>query len=317
MGTNYSTVTEFILTGFSRRPDLQTFLFFLFLLIYIFTVVGNIGIIFLVYHNSKFHTPMYYFIGNLAFLDLCYSADITPKMLADLVSEQKTISYSGCAIQLFFFSALGSTECVLFAVMAYDRYIAICNPLNYTLFMMEKTCVGLVAASYTVGFLHSLIETSCTFHLSFCASNILHHFACDFPQLLSISCTDSAANEIVLFVFSSSVTMPSVIIILASYISVFMAIFKINTTEGRQKPFSTCASHITAVALLYGTVLYVYLKPRSSTETVSMATVFYTVILPMLNPIIYSLRNKEIKVALKKYIKIFFTKKTLKTIPLQ
>ncbi|XP_075062033.1 olfactory receptor 5AR1-like [Mixophyes fleayi] len=300
-GNNQSLVNEFVLIGFSKRPDLCVFLCLLFLSIYLTSLLGNSGIIFIVLSNIQFHTPMYFFISNLSFIDLVYSSDIVPKMLAGLIFDQRSISYVGCAIQLFVFCALGSTECILFAVMAYDRYVAICNPLNYNLIMEKRTCLGLVSGTYTVGILHSIIETCFTFHLSFCASNVLYHFACDFPPLLSISCTDTTINEIVLFIFSSSVTVPSIALILMSYVSISIAIQRITAKEGRQKAFSTCASHITAVTLLYTTVLYVYLSPKSSSsrDNVNMATVFYTVVLPMLNPMIYSLRNKDIKTALK------------------
>ncbi|KAM4038484.1 olfactory receptor 5D18-like [Anomaloglossus baeobatrachus] len=221
-------------------------------------------------------------------------------MLVGLYFSKTSISYFGCAIQLFAFCALGSTECILFAVMAYDRYVAICNPLNYNLIMQQKTCLGLLLGAYSTGLLHSLIETCCTFHLSFCSSNVLHHFVCDFPPLLSISCTDTTINELILFFFSSFVTVPSIVVILGSYVSIFTTILKIRAPEGRQKAYSTCASHIIAVTLLYSTVLFVYLSPKSpsSRNNVNMATVFYTVVLPMLNPLIYSLRNKEIKLAI-------------------
>ncbi|KAM4748976.1 olfactory receptor 5AR1-like [Rhinophrynus dorsalis] len=311
-GINYSIVTEFILVGFSIRSDLQTIFFLLFLLIYLFTILGNTCIIFLVHHKVHLHTPMYYFISNLSFLDLCYSADIAPKMIVDLLSDRKTISYIGCAIQLFFFSALGSTECILFAVMAFDRYVAICKPLNYTLVMRHKICVALVAGAYTAGFLHSFIETCCTFSLSFCASNVLHHFACDFPPLLSISCTDTTINEMILFILSSSIIMPSVLIILVSYVSIFVVILKIKSRGGRRKAFSTCASHITAFTLFYGTGLYVYLNPKSSAESGKVATVFYAVVISMLNPMIYSFINKDIKAAFKSMYKKLFLMKCVK-----
>ncbi|XP_053319725.1 olfactory receptor 1019-like [Spea bombifrons] len=300
-GMNITKVNEFILMGLSERQDLQIFLFMLFLMIYLITILGNVGIIIIVYHNSQLHTPMYFFISSLSFLDLCYSSDIAPKMIVDLLSAKRNISYIGCALQLFFFTGLGCTESFLFAVMAYDRYVAICNPLNYSLAMQPKTCLGLVSGAYTAGFLHSVIETCCTFSLSFCASNILNHFACDFPPLFSISCTDTAVNELILFVFASSVTMSSILVIFVSYLSIFLAILKIKAVTGRKKAFSTCSSHITAITLFYSTVIYVYLKPTSKTSVhkASVATVFYTVVIPMLNPMIYSLRNKDIKVSLK------------------
>ncbi|XP_069814420.1 olfactory receptor 5AR1-like [Dendropsophus ebraccatus] len=297
---NHSLIHEFVLMGFSGRRYQNICLFFMFLIIYIISILGNIGIIYLVYTNIKFHTPMYFFLSNLSVIDIVYASDIAPKMLMGLYFSKTSISYFGCAIQLFIFCALGSTECILFAVMAYDRYVAICSPLNYSIIMQEKTCLGLMLGAYSTGILHSLIETCCTFHLSFCSSNILQHFVCDFPPLLSISCTDTTINEIVLFFFSSLVTAPSVALILGSYASIFVTILKITTPEGRQKAYSTCASHIIAVTLLYSTVLYVYLSPKSpsSRNNINIATVFYTVVLPMLNPVIYSLRNKDIKLAI-------------------
>ncbi|KAM9311859.1 olfactory receptor 5T17-like [Gastrophryne carolinensis] len=257
-------------------------------------------IISVVYNNDRLHTPMYYFICSLSILDLCFSSDITPNVLVNLLLERKVISYAGCVAQLFLFAALGSTECILFAVMAYDRYMAICNPLNYTVVMQKKTCLKLVCGAYTAGILHSLIETCFTFHLSFCASNVLHDFVCDFPPLLSISCTDTTINEIVLFIFSAAVNIPPIAVIIWSYASISVSIWKIKSSHGRKKAFSTCASHLIAVTLFYGTVLYVYLSPKSkfTIERRSVATVFYTIVIPMLNPIIYSLRNKDIHAAL-------------------
>ncbi|XP_072006287.1 olfactory receptor 5AR1-like [Engystomops pustulosus] len=301
---NGSKLDEFILTGFSPEPHIQKLLYVVFLLIYLITIFGNACVIFLVNTNPHLKIPMYYFISNLAFLDISYSSCIAPKTLVDLLSHHKAISYFGCATQLFFYSGLGSTESFLFAVMAYDRYMAICNPLIYQLIMQQRTCVRLVYGAYSGGFLHSLIETCCTFRLSFCASHVLHHFVCDFPPLLKISCMDTTINEIVLFTFSSLVTMSSILVIVASYISIVLAVMKISSTDGRLKAFSTCASHITAVILFYGTVLYVYLRPKSqsSIETGSVASVFYTMVIPMLNPLIYSMRNKDIKLSLQRLL---------------
>ncbi|XP_018430014.1 PREDICTED: olfactory receptor 1019-like [Nanorana parkeri] len=299
--SNDTFVNEFILTGFSRRPDLQIVFFLVFLSIYLITLLGNLLIVFAVCHNERLKTPMYYFLCSLSILDVCLSSDIAPNMLSNLLSEQKTISYAGCFVQLYFFCVLGSTECILFAVMAYDRYVAICNPLNYILVMQKKTCLGLICGAYMAGVVHSLIEVSCTLQLSFCASNVLHHFACDFPPLLSISCTDTTINEFVLFIFSSLITVPSILVIIVSYVSIIVCVLKIKSANGGLKAFSTCASHITAVTLCYGTTLYVYLSPKSEStvENRSVATVFYSVVIPMLNPIIYSLRNKDIHMAVK------------------
>ncbi|XP_063302382.1 olfactory receptor 5AP2-like [Pelobates fuscus] len=298
---NGSTVTEFILMGLSSRHDIQIGLFPIFLLIYIFTILGNTGIIFLVYKNARLRTPMYFFICSLSFLDLCYSSDITPKMIVDLLYEKKTISYVGCAVQLFFFCAFGTTECCLFAVMAYDRYVAICNPLNYNIVMRSTTCTVLMSGAYSIGFVHALIEICFTFRLSFCASNILHHFVCDFPPLLNISCTDTSINELIIFIFASSITMVSIMVIVMSYIAIFLDILKIKNLKGRKKAFSTCSSHIIAASILYSIILFVYLTPKSKTFVQSelIAAVMYTVALPMINPIIYSFRNKDIKVSLK------------------
>ncbi|XP_063301790.1 olfactory receptor 5M5-like [Pelobates fuscus] len=298
--TNSSRVNEFILMDFSESHEMQTVLFFLFLLIYIFTVLGNAEIIFLVYYNTQLHTAMYYFISSLSFLDICYSTDIVPQMIAVLLSEKKTISYVGCAVQFFFLCAFGSTESCLLAVMAYDRHVAICNPLNYSLIMQQRTCWELVSGAYTIGFLHSVIETCCTFSLSFCSSNILHHFACDLQSLLRLSCTDTKVIELPQFILASLFVFPPVLIILTSYISIYLAIIKIKAKESRRKAFSTCVSHIILVTLLYGTLFYAYLSPKSkySSENKVGATFVYAVLIPMLNPIIYSFRNKDIKTAM-------------------
>ncbi|XP_073510815.1 olfactory receptor 5I1-like [Phyllobates terribilis] len=298
--SNHSFINEFILIGFSERSELRIFLSLLLLFIYLTSVLGNGGILFLISNNVKFHIPMYFFISNVSLIDLVYSSNIIPKILVGLIFDQRSISYFGCATQLFFYCALGSTECILFAVMAYDRYMAICNPLNYNLIMQHNTCLRLMLLAYIPGFLHSLIEICCTFRLSFCESNVLHHFVCDFPPLLRISCSDTTINEMIIFICSSSIITPCIIFILVSYGSIFIVILKITAAGGRQKAFSTCTSHITAVTLFYGTLLSVYVSPKSlsSTDNVHIATIFYTVVLPMLNPIIYSSRNKDIKSAL-------------------
>ncbi|XP_073443135.1 olfactory receptor 5B21-like [Dendrobates tinctorius] len=298
--SNHSFINEFILTGFSERSELRIFLSILLLFIYLTSVLGNGGILFLVSHNVNFHVPMYFFIANLSLIDVVYSSNIIPKILAGLIFDQRSISYLGCATQLFFYCALGSTECVLFAVMAYDRYMAICNPLNYNLIMQHNACLRLVLVAYIPGFLHSLVEICCTFRLSFCESNVLHHFVCDFPPLLRIACSDTTINEMIIFICSSSIITPCIIFILASYGSIIIVVRKMTAAGGRQKAFSTCTSHITAVALFYGTLLSVYFSPKSlsSADNVHVATIFYTVVLPMLNPVIYGLRNKHIKSAL-------------------
>ncbi|XP_053319723.1 olfactory receptor 5I1-like [Spea bombifrons] len=298
---NSSRVTEFILIDFCTKPEDKIVFFLLFSLMYMMTVFGNGGIIFLVYHNTQLHTPMYCFITSLSFLDLCYSSDIVPKMLVNFLSEKKSISYIGCAVQLFVFCFLGSAECFLFAVMAYDRYVAICKPLNYVLVMQTQTCVSLISVAYAAGFLHSVIEICCTFSLSFCSSNTLHHFACDFPPLLDVSCTDTSLNEWILFILSSAIIISSIFIILMSYVTIFTVILKMKSNKGRKKAFSTCVSHIMSVTLLFGTLTYAYLSPKSksSNGNGAVATVFYAVVMPLLNPMIYSFRNKDIISVLK------------------
>ncbi|XP_029431429.1 olfactory receptor 1020-like [Rhinatrema bivittatum] len=299
--TNLSTVSEFVLLGLTNDPHLQMILFMLFLLIYIITLLANGGIITVIRINPCLHTPMYFFLTYLSFVDLCYSSTITPNMLANFLRERKTISFLGCAIQLFFYCGFGSTECLLLAVMAYDRYVAICNPLRYTVIMTKKLCIQLLVIAYGGGFLHSLIQTGCTFRLLFCSSNEINHFACDFPPLLILSCTDTSINELLLFVLAGFLTISAVLVILVSYVYILVTILRIQSAVGRHKAFSTCASHLTCVTLYFGTIFFMYLRPSSSysKEQDKVISIFYTVVISMLNPLIYSLRNKDVKHALK------------------
>ncbi|XP_030046147.1 olfactory receptor 5I1-like [Microcaecilia unicolor] len=302
--TNESTVTEFILLGLTDDPHLKSFLFLLFLGLYILTLLSNIVIITMIKITPRLQTPMYFFLSHLSFLDLCYCSNITPNMLVNFLSEKKSISFLGCMVQLFIFCSLGSTQCLMLAVMAYDRYVAVCSPLLYTVIMTKKLCIQLEIAAYMGGIIHSLIQTGCTFRLSFCGSNVINHFACDFPPLLIISCTSTYINELVLFIFASLVSMGAFLIILISYVYILFTILKLHSTVERQKTFSTCASHLTCVTLLYGTVLVTYLRPSSSysQEQDKVISLIYTVIIPFLNPLIYSLRNKEVKAAFRKVV---------------
>nr|XP_008508266.1 PREDICTED: olfactory receptor 5AR1-like [Equus przewalskii] len=301
---NCTMFTDFIFLGLSDRQDVQQGLFVLFLLVYGITVVANLGMILLIKMDSRLHTPMYYFLSNLSFCDVGYSSTITPKMLADFLSEQKTIPYNLCAIQLYFFGAFANAECFMLAVMAYDRYVAICNPLLYTSAMSRRVCTQLVAIVYIEGLVDSVIHTCCTFQLSFCNSNIINHFFCDIPPLLALSTSDTTINEIVLFTFGSCVLGCSIITVLLSYSYIITTILRMNSAEGRRKAFSTCTSHLTTVAIFHLTLLFTYLRPSSSysMDTDKMSSVFYTVVIPMLNPLIYSLRNNDVKSALKKAI---------------
>ncbi|XP_006869978.1 PREDICTED: olfactory receptor 12-like [Chrysochloris asiatica] len=301
---NYSEVTEFILLGFRTPPELQILLFFIFLLIYMITVVGNISMIIIIKVDSRLHTPMYFFLRNLSYLDLCYSTVITPKTLTNFLSNEKKISYNGCAAQFFFFALFVTTEGFLLAVMAFDRFSAICSPLLYPMHMSQKVCVQLVSGSYICGGINSIVQTSFTFSLHFCGENRLDHFFCDVPALIEISCVDTYVNEIVLFIFSSLIIIVTTMVILISYIYILSTVLKIPSTQGRSKTFSTCGSHIAVVSLFYGTVFFMYAQPGaiSSPQQNKIIAVFYTLIIPMLNPLIYSLRNRDVKDAVKKIL---------------
>ncbi|XP_054826047.1 olfactory receptor 1019-like [Eublepharis macularius] len=281
---------------------MQLPLFMMFLFIYVITVIGNLGMIVLICTQSQFHNPMYFFLGNLSFLDLCNSSVIVPKMLAGFIAESKRISYNACALQLYLFILFSDIECILLGLMAYDRYVAICNPLLYTVIMSRKVCKQLMAAVYFVGTVDSIAYTYCTFRLSFCSSNIINHFFCDIPPLLELSCSDTYFSEIVMFIFVAYVEAGSIGMILVSYAYILSTILRMRSAASRHKAFSTCASHLTAVGIFHGTVLFMYLRPSSSysMDQDKWASVFYTIIIPMLNPLIYSLRNKDVKHALTK-----------------
>ncbi|CAM9435781.1 unnamed protein product [Rangifer tarandus platyrhynchus] len=301
---NCSSLTEFILWGITDKPEVQQALFAVFLLVYGVTVVANAGMIMLIKVDPRLHTPMYYLLSNLSFCDVCYSSAVSPKMLADFLSEQKRIPFDLCAVQMYFWGTFADVECLMLAVMAYDRYVAICNPLLYTVSMSRKLCTQLISVVYVEGLVDSAIHTCGTFRLSFCSSNVINHFFCDFPALLALSSSDTSINEIMLFVSSSCVVGTSVITVLLSYTYIIATILRMNSAEGRRKAFSTCASHLTAVAIFHGTLLFMYFRPSSSysMDTDKIASVFYTVVIPMLNPLIYSLRNKDVKVAIGKAI---------------
>ncbi|KAB1254794.1 Olfactory receptor 8B3 [Camelus dromedarius] len=302
LARNDSLVTEFILAGLTDRPELQQPLFCLFLMIYIVTLVGNLGLIILIGLNSHLHTPMYYFLFNLSFVDLCYSSVFTPKMLMNFVSMKNIISYVGCMTQLFFFLFFVISECYMLTSMAYDRYVAICNPLLYKVTMSRRVCVVLSLAAYVMGFAGASAHTGCMLRLTFCNVNIINHYLCDILPLLQLSCTSTYVNElVVLIVVSINIAVPSVTI-LVSYIFILTSILHIRSAQGRSKAFSTCSSHVIALSILYGSAAFMYLKCSSpgSMEQGKVSSVFYTHTGPMLNPLIYSLRNKDVKVALRK-----------------
>ncbi|XP_045412987.1 olfactory receptor 5T1-like [Lemur catta] len=300
---NVTEVTMFILMGFTDDFELPVFLFLLFLAIYLFTLIGNLGLVVLVIGESQLHNPMYYFLSVLSFLDACYSTVVTPKMLVNFLAEDKAISFFGCATQMFLFVALGTTECFLLAAMAYDRYVAIYNPLLYAVSMSPRVYVPLIIASYGGGILHATIHTVATFSLSFCGSNEIRHVFCDIPPLLAISCSDTHTNQLLLFYFVGSIEIVTILIVLISYGFIVLAILKMHSAGGRQKVFSTCGSHLTGVVVYHGTILFMYVRPSSSyaLEHDMVASIFYTIVIPMLNPIIYSLRNKDVKEAMKRH----------------
>ncbi|XP_006260821.1 olfactory receptor 5AR1-like [Alligator mississippiensis] len=302
---NHTAITEFILLGFTDNPKLQIFLFVVFLMIYLLTMLGNLTLIVLIRTDSQLHTPMYFFISNLALLDVGYSTIIAPSTLMTLAGEPKAISLAGCAIQFFLFCIAVSCECYLLAVMAYDRFTAICNPLLYTVIMSRQFCVMLVVGSYFISCLNSTIQTIFIFCLSFCDSNVIDHFFCDGPPVMTLSCSSTYITDIVHFTCCAMVVTSTLLIIFVSYIYIIVAILKIKSAMGRHKAFSTCASHLMAITLLYGTGSFMYLRTNSKSyvDQDKIISVFYTLAIPMLNPMIYSLRNKEVKEAFRRTIK--------------
>lgn len=300
MAENGTVVRVFILMGFQLQAELQVGLFFVFLVLYLLTMGGNLGMIVLIQSDSRFQTPMYFFLSHLSFLDICYSSVIVPQLLETLNTEKMVMAYERCATQFFFFTLCASTECFLLAVMAYDRYVAVCNPLLYATAMTPQTCWGLVAGAYAGGMLNTVIRTGCTFSISFCKSTHVDFFFCDLPPLLKLACSETRLQEQVIYIFAFLVITTSISVILISYLFIIWAILKIHTVGGKAKTFSTCASHMTAVALFFGTLMFMYLKGNmgKSLGEDKIVSVFYTVIIPMLNPMIYSLRNKEVKEAL-------------------
>ncbi|XP_036114931.1 olfactory receptor 8K1 [Molossus molossus] len=300
--TSVTEVTEFILMGITDNPGLQAPLFGIFLVIYLITVMGNLGMVILTHLDSKLHTPMYFFLRHLSITDLGYSTVIGPKMMANFVMHKNTISYNWCATQLASFEIFIITELFILSAMAYDRYVAICKPLLYVVIMAEKVRWVLVLTPYLYSTFVSLFLTIKLFRLSFCGSNIIRYFYCDSVPLISILCSDTRELELIILIFSGCNLLSSLLIILVSYMFILVAILRMKSTAGRYKAFSTCSSHLTVVVVFYGTLLFIYLQPKSSHtfDIDKMASVFYTLVIPMLNPLIYSLRNKEVKDALKR-----------------
>ncbi|KAM5318298.1 uncharacterized protein AAES06_018261 [Glossophaga mutica] len=303
---NFTIVTEFMLLGLTDRAELKVFLFVLFMLIYMISLVGNLGMLFLIYTTPKLQTPMYHFLSCMSFVDACCSSLFAPQMLLNFFVEWNTISYSACIVQFFFLASLLTTEGLLLAAMAYDRYMAIVNPLLYTVAMTKIVCVALVIGSCVGGVINSLTHTIGLLKLSFCGPNVIHHFFCDLPPLLKLSCSDTSMNELLLLIFTGVIAIITFLTVMISYVFIVAAILRIRSAAGRQRAFSTCASHLTAVTLFYGSVSFSYIQPSSqySLEQEKVVSVFYTLVIPMLNPLIYSLRNKEVKDAVKRAVEM-------------
>uniref|UniRef100_A0A8C6H4D7 Olfactory receptor n=1 Tax=Mus spicilegus TaxID=10103 RepID=A0A8C6H4D7_MUSSI len=299
---NCTFMAEFILLGFSDVPELAIFLFLVFLVIYGVTVIANLGMTVLIQVSSQLHTPMYFFLSHLSFVDFCYASIIVPKMFTDIINKDQVISYLECMLQFYLFCTFAITEVFLLAVMAYDRFVAICNPLLYTVIMSPKLRLVLVSCCYLYASVCSLIHLCLALEITAFKSNVINHFFCDLPPLLSLACSDVSTNEFFLFIIVNFNEILTIVIIFTSYLFILITILKMRSAEGRRKAFSTCASHLTVIMVFHGTILFIYCQPNSgnSLDVDKVTTVFYTVIIPMLNPLIYSLRNKDVKEALRK-----------------
>ncbi|XP_042532910.1 olfactory receptor 5AC1-like [Dipodomys spectabilis] len=305
MEANQTLVTEFFLKGVTERPELRVPLFLVFFFIYVITMVGNLGLMLLIWKDSHLHTPMYYFLGSLAFADACTSSSVTPKMLMNLLTRNHMISRLECFFQYYFFCNSATSEILLLMMMAYDRYVAICNPLLYLVVMSNRRCTWMISVCYVIGFLHPLIHIGLLFRLIFCKSNVINHFYCEILPLFTISCTDPSINALVIFVFATVIQEFSFISIIISYTRVLFAILKKRSETGRSKAFSTCSAHLLSVTLFFGTLFFMYVRPGTGPDKYQdkMYSLFYTIIIPLLNPFIYSLRNKEVLGALSKVMK--------------
>ncbi|KAG8455594.1 hypothetical protein GDO86_001697, partial [Hymenochirus boettgeri] len=304
---NQSRIDEFVLWGFSNLPPkLQLSLFCLFLFIYIFTLLGNVIIIAVSTLDSVLQTPMYYFLRNLSVLEICYITVTLPKLLQIFVAKRKTISFIGCCAQMYCFFTLGVTECFLLSAMAFDRYVAICNPLRYFTVMNKTTCLKLAAISWIAGNIISLSQTVSIFTLPFCGPNLINHFFCDIPPVLKLACTDVSANKLAVSVTGFLVLPLPFTLVLYSYGRIIASIMRISTNTGRQKVFSTCASHFVSVTLFFGTGAFTYVRVKTSDtpDNDKLLSLLYSVVTPLLNPLIYSLRNKEVKGGLRKLIHV-------------
>ncbi|KAM6224469.1 olfactory receptor 5K3-like [Rhynchocyon petersi] len=299
---NQSLTTEFILTGFMDLPDLKPLLFVVFFVIYLVTMVGNLGLVALIVMERRLHIPMYIFLGNLALMDSCCSTAIVPKMLENFFSEDRIISLYECMTQFYFFCLAGTADCFLLAAMAYDRYVAICHPLKYHTMMSKKHCFQLTIGVYIAGNMQSILQGGLLLRLTFCGSHQIKHFYCDVIPLFRLSCVDPFINELMVLIFSGLVQIFTITIVLISYLYILFTILKMKSREGIGKALSTCASHFLSVLIFYGSLLFMYILPHSVNEDIQIA-IFYTIVIPLLNPFIYSLRNKEVMNIIKRILK--------------
>ncbi|KAG5212995.1 hypothetical protein JEQ12_008781 [Ovis aries] len=301
---NLTSVTMFFFLGFSHYPKGEIIIFVLCLLMYLITLLGNMILISITILDSRLHTPMYFFLSNLSCLDIWYTSSAFPPMLINFISGENTISFLGCAAQMYFSLAMGSTECVLLSMMAYDRYVAICNPLRYPIIINKRVCVQIAVGSWVTGCFTALVETVFVLQLSLCGNSVINHFACEILAVLKLVCVDTSKVKLIMLVFTILLVPMPMLLICISYAFILFNILRISSEDGRSKAFSTCAAHLSVVVLFYGTALSAYLKPSAidSQEIDKFIALVYGALTPMLNPIIYSLRNKEVKAAVKKLL---------------
>ncbi|XP_007519510.1 olfactory receptor 5AL1-like [Erinaceus europaeus] len=299
---NDSVVSEFILLGLTDDPQFQSLLFAILLGVYLVSALGNLGLIVLIQVTPQLHTPMYFFLSHLAFVDFSLTSSVTPNTLVNFLRQVKSITFDACALQVCCFITFLVCEVFLLSIMAYDRYIAICNPLLYVILMPRKLCYRMVASNYMYGVIIGVAQASVTFRMSFCGSHLINHFYCDDVPLLALACSNTYVKQMMLLTIAGFNTICSLLIVTISYVFILFAILRIHSAEGRRKAFSTCASHLTSITIFYGTVIFMYVLPKSShsLNTDKFASVFYVMVIPMLNPLIYSLRNQEVKTALRK-----------------
>ncbi|KAG8560028.1 hypothetical protein GDO81_014739, partial [Engystomops pustulosus] len=298
---NQTTPRRFILLGFSDVLHLQVIIFITFLTMYLMTISGNLLLIIIVRINPRLHSPMYFFLTSLSLTDIFFTSSIVPVILMNIFAKDRSISLLGCAVQMYLSLAMGVTECILLSFMAYDRYAAICRPLHYNTIMSKALCIYLVAGSWTVGFLNSFVQVFLAFQLPFCNCPNVNHYFCEVPAFIRMACRDTFVIELSIYIAGGIFALISFCLILISYVHIISNILKIISSEGRQKSFSTCVSHLTAVILYYGTIMFMYLRPQSKkyshrpSKSDNIVPIFYTTVTPMLNPFIYSIRNKDVK----------------------